>query len=33
MGCLIDQGLKGSSIKIIKHQAVTVMIDQRSKIS
>jgi len=32
-GRLVDQGLEGNSIKVIEQQAVTVVIDKRSKIS
>ena len=32
-GRLVHHGLEGGSIKIMEHEAVTVMIDKRSKIS
>jgi hypothetical protein len=32
-GRLVQQGLKGGSIKIVEDDTVTVMIDERSKIN
>jgi hypothetical protein len=32
-GCLIQQDLKGGSIKVVKNQAVTMMINEQSKIN